>query len=187
MSGPAPTANVATMSDDERHSPPTNGSEIVQLRAWLDFHRHALKRKAAGLSQEQLAQTLPPSTLTIGGLLKHMALVEDNWFSIVLLGNEDAEPWVGVDWEGDPDWEFRTAADDSPEVLFGLLDDAIEAGNRTLDEIGDNLDLLAKVESKHAGTPFDLRWIMLHMIEEYARHNGHADLIRESIDGATGT
>ena len=187
MSRTAPADSLAAMPDNERVSPPTNGSEVVQLRAWLDFHRDTLKQKAAGLSQQQLAQTMAPSSLSIGGLLKHMALVEDNWFSIVLLGHEDAEPWVGVDWEGDPDWEFRTAADDSPEVLFGLLDDAIAAGNRTLDEIGDNLDLVAKVESKHAGTPFDLRWIMIHMIEEYARHNGHADLIRESIDGSTGT
>ena len=140
------------MPDIERVSPPTHGSEVVQLRAWLDFQRQTLKQKAAGLTQEQLAQTLPPSTLTLGGLLKHMALVEDNWFSIVLLGNEDAEPWLGVDWEGDPDWEFRTAADDSPEVLFGLLDDAIAAGNKTLDEIGDNLDLVAKVEWTGTGT-----------------------------------
>jgi hypothetical protein len=115
-----------------------------------------------------------------------MALVEDNWFSVVLLGNEDAEPWQGVDWEIDPDWEFRTAADDSPEVLFGLLEDAVTATDRILDEIGDNLDLVAKRTRKQTGETFDLRWILIHMIEEYARHNGHADLIRESIDGATG-
>lgn len=179
-------ASVAAMPDTERPSPPTQGSEVVQLRAWLDFHRYTLKQKAAGLTQAQLARTLGPSTLSLGGLLKHMALVEDNWFSVVLLGNVDAAPWVGVDWEGDPDWEFRTAADDAPEILFGLLDDAIEASNRILDEVGDNLDLVAKVESRHTGNPFGLRWILIHMIEEYARHNGHADLIRESIDGATG-
>ncbi|MEO5665575.1 MAG: DinB family protein, partial [Nocardioides sp.] len=92
------------MSDNELHSPPTNGSEIVQLRAWLDFHRATLRGKCTGLTQEQLAQTLGPSTLSLGGLLKHMALVEDNWFSVVLLGRPDAEPWLGVDWEGDPDW-----------------------------------------------------------------------------------
>ena len=174
------------MSDNERRRPPTNGPEVVQLRAWLDFHRDTLKQKAAGLTQQQLAQTLGTSTLTLGGLLKHMALVEDHWFSIMLLGNDDAEPWVGVDWDSDPDWEFRTAADDSPEVLFGLLDDAISASDRILDEIGDNLDLVAKRERRQTGEPFDLRWILIHMVEECARHNGHADLIRESIDGATG-
>lgn len=186
MSGAALAVSLTDMSDTERPSPPTHGPEFAQLRAWLDFHRHTLKRKAAGLSQQQLAQNLAPSTLTLGGLLKHMALVEDNWFSVVLLGNGDAEPWVGVDWKGDPDWEFRTAADDSPEVLFGLLDDAIRASDRILDEVGDNLDLLSQKASRHTDEPFDLRWIMVHMIEEYARHNGHADLIRESIDGAAG-
>ncbi len=179
-------ATVAAMPHNERPSPPTHGAEAVQLRAWLDFHRHTLKQKAAGLSQEELARTLGPSTLTLGGLLKHMALVEDNWFSVVLLGNEDAEPWVGIDWESDPDWEFHTAASDSPEALFALLDDAIAASDRILDEAGDNLDLQALVQSRHTGEPFDLRWILIHMVEEYARHNGHADLIRESIDGATG-
>ncbi|PUA82312.1 DinB family protein [Nocardioides currus] len=170
----------------DRPDPPTSGPEAVQLRAWLDFHRQTLKQKAAGLTQEELARPLAPSTLTLGGLLKHMALVEDNWFSVVLLGREDAAPWQGVDWEGDPDWEFRTAADDSPEVLLGLLDDAIAASDRILDKIGDDLDTVAKVASRHTGQPFDLRWILIHMIEEYARHNGHADLIRESVDGATG-
>lgn len=170
----------------ERVRPPTNGPEVLQLRAWLDFHRDTLKQKAMGLTREQLALTLGPSTLTLGGLLKHMALVEDNWFSIVLLGNEDAEPWRGVDWDSDPDWEFRTAADDSPEVLLGLLEDAIAASDRILDEIGDNLDLVAKRTRSQTGEAFDLRWILIHMVEEYARHNGHADLIRESIDGATG-
>ncbi|CAA9408187.1 MAG: Protein of unknown function DUF664 [uncultured Nocardioides sp.] len=174
------------MADEQRPSPPTRGPELLQLRSWLDFHRHTLMQKAAGLSQAELARTLPPSTLSLGGLLKHMALVEDNWFSVVLLGNDDAAPWQGVDWDGDPDWEFRTAADDSPEVLLGLLDDAVNASNRILDEIGDDLDRVAAVVSRHEGTPFDLRWIMIHMIEEYARHNGHADLIRESIDGSTG-
>ena len=174
------------MSDSERPHPPTHGPEVVQLRAWLDFHRHTLTQKSAGLSQTQLAQTLGPSTLSLGGLLKHMALVEDNWFSVVLLGHEDAAPWLGVDWDDDPDWEFRTAADDSPEVLLGLLDDAITASDRILYEIGDNLDLLAERKRGKTAESFDLRWILIHMIEEYARHNGHADLIRESIDGATG-
>jgi uncharacterized damage-inducible protein DinB len=173
------------MSGTERPEPPTHGPELVQLRAWLDFHRHTLKQKASGLSQQQLAQTFGPSALSLGGLLKHMALVEDSWFSMRLMGNGDAEPWVGVDWDGDPDWEFRTAADDSPEVLFGLLDDAIAASDRILDEVGDDLDRRAATPSRQ-GTPFDLRWILLHMVEEYARHNGHADLIRESVDGATG-
>lgn len=174
------------MNEVERRDPPTNGSEAQLLRAFLNFHRDTLRMKAAGLTQQQLAQTLPPSTLTLGGLLKHLALVEDNWFSVVLLGNDDAEPWQGIDWNADPDWEFRTAADDSPEVLFGLLNDTIAVSDKTLDDIGDDLDRQAARPDRHTGEPFDVRWILIHMIEEYARHNGHADLIRESIDGVVG-
>lgn len=167
-----------------RIDPPSQGSEAVQLRAWLDFHRQTLRQKASGLTQEQLAQAHPPSTLTLGGLLKHLALVEDYWFSMVLLGHDDAEPWQGIDWEQDPDWEFRSAADDSPEVLLGLFDDSIAASDRILDEVGDDFDRVA--ERRRKDGPVDLRWIVLHMIEEYARHNGHADLIREAVDGSTG-
>jgi len=170
----------------ERTSPPTHGPEHAQLRAWLDFHRDTLRRKCAGLSRAELAQTLAPSTLSLGALMKHMALVEDHWFSVVLVGNDDAEPWLGHDWDADPDYEFRTAADDSPEELRSLFDEAVAASDAILDEIGDDLDRVAARTSHREGTPFDLRWILVHMIEEYARHNGHADLIRESIDGVTG-
>jgi uncharacterized damage-inducible protein DinB len=117
-----------------------------------------------------------------------MALVEDNWFSVVLLGNEDAEPWRGLDWDADPDWEFRTAADDTPDELRRLLDEAIAASDRNIHQVldSDGLDGLSVRESRRQEGRFSLRWILLHMIEEYARHNGHADLVRESIDGATG-
>lgn len=164
-----------------------HGPEHEQLRGWLDLHRDVLRRKCAGLDQQQLARRLEPSTLTLGGLMKHMALVEDNWFSVVLLGNDDADPWLGVDWDDDPDWEFRTAADDSPEELRRLFDEAVAASDRILDEVGDDLDRRSVRESRREGTTFDLRWILVHMIEEYARHNGHADLIREAVDGQTGT
>ena len=156
--------------------------------AFLDYHRNTLRWKTEGLTQAQQATRLEPSTLTLGGLLKHMALVEDNWFSVVLLGNEDAEPWQGLDWDADPNWEFRTAADDSPDELRRLLDQAIEASDANIRQVldADGLDGLSVRESRHTEGRFSLRWILLHMIEEYARHNGHADLIRESIDGSTG-
>jgi hypothetical protein len=118
-----------------------------------------------------------------------MALVEDWWFSVVLLDNPDAEPWQGLDWDADPNWEFRTAADDSPEELRRLLDEAIATSDKNIRQVLDSggLDALSVRESRHAGEGhFSLRWIVVHMIEEYARHNGHADLIRESIDGSTG-
>jgi uncharacterized damage-inducible protein DinB len=173
----------------ERTDPPLSAGEGDTLLAFLDYHRDTLRQKTEGLTQAQQATRLEPSTLTLGGLLKHMALVEDNWFSVVLLGNEDAEPWRGIDWDADPDWEFRTAADDSPDELRRLLDEAIANSDQNIRHVldADGLDGLSVRESRHAQEGrFSLRWILLHMIEEYARHNGHADLIRESIDGSTG-
>lgn len=166
--------------------PPLHGPEYTQLRSWLDFHRDVLRGKCAGLSQEQLARRLEPSSLTLGGLLKHMAYVEENWFSVVLLGRDYGQPWCDADWDADGDWEFTSAADDSPEELHRLFDAAVAASDRILEDVGDDLDQASVRTSRHSGEAFDLRWILVHMIEEYARHNGHADLIRESIDGATG-
>lgn len=180
------------MTSTERLDPPLAVDEATTLRAFLDYHRDTFRLKTAGLDADQLATTLAPSTMTLGGMTKHLALVEDNWLSVVLLGEQDAEPWRGVDWKADPDWEWHTAAQDSPEELRRLLDDAVAASDRILDEVlaqpstGGGLDRLSAREDRHAKQPFSLRWILVHLIEEYARHNGHADLIRESIDGSTG-
>lgn len=172
----------------ERVDPPLAATESTTLRGFLDYHRNTLRLKADGLGRERLAATHPPSMLSLGGLLKHMALVEEHWFSAVLLGNELGAPWVGIDWETDPDWEFRTAADDSPAELRRLFDEAIAASDAVLDRVMSEggLETLSVTRSRERDEPFSLRWILLHMIEEYARHNGHADLIRESIDGSTG-
>jgi uncharacterized damage-inducible protein DinB len=178
------TATSATRVD-----PPLATGEVETLRAFLDYHRDTLRLRTEGLTAEQLAATQPPSTMTLGGLLKHLALVEDHWFSAMLLGHDDAEVWRGVDWEADADWEWHSAADDSPEELRRLLDEAVAASDRCLDvALADGgLDRLSVRESRHEGEGrFSLRWIVLHMIEEYARHNGHADLLRESVDGVTG-
>jgi len=171
----------------ERVDPPLAASEAATLMGYLNYHRQTLRMKAEGLDQNQLARTLAPSTLTLGGLLKHMALVEDHWFSVVLLGNGQAEPWASADWKADSDWEFHSARDDSPEELNRLFDEAVAASDRilrrALDEDGPGR--LSEKESRKGGA-FSLRWILMHMVEEYARHNGHADLIRESIDGRAG-
>ena len=172
----------------DRTDPPIAAGEAETLLAFLDYHRNTLRWKTEGLTQAQQATRLGPSTLTLGGLLKHLALVEDWWFSVNLLDNEEAEPWRGLDWDADPDWEFRTAADDSPEELRRLLDEAIAAADRNIRQVLETggLDAQSVRASRHVEGHFSLRWILLHMIEEYARHNGHADLIRESIDGSTG-
>jgi uncharacterized damage-inducible protein DinB len=176
-----------TGTSSQRVDPPLNASEAETLLGYLDYHCQTLRIKTAGLDREQLATRLAPSTLTLGGLLKHMALVEDHWFSVVLLGNAQVEPWASADWDADRDWEFTTAADDSPEELRRLFDEAVEASDQTLRRVlaEEGPGRLSVKESRMGGR-FSLRWILLHMIEEYARHNGHADLIRESIDGQTG-
>jgi uncharacterized damage-inducible protein DinB len=172
----------------ERVNPEYDSDEPTMLRGFLDWHRNTLRLKCEGLDQAQLAQTLEPSTMTLGGLLKHMALVEDHWFSAVLLGNEQADAWKAVDWDADPDWEWHTAADDSPEELRRLFDEAVAASDRILDEAirADGLGKTSAQASRRTGELFTLRWIFMHMIEEYARHNGHADLLRENVDGTVG-
>jgi uncharacterized damage-inducible protein DinB len=177
------------MDSDPRTDPPLRGTEAETLLAYLTYHRDTLRLKTGGLTQDQLSSTTAASTMTLGGLLKHLALVEDNWFSVVFLGSEDAEPWRGVDWDADRDWEWHTAARDSPDYLRGLFDEAVAASDAIITEAlagPDGLERLSVRESRRGNGKFSLRWILVHMIEEYARHNGHADLIRESIDGSTG-
>jgi uncharacterized damage-inducible protein DinB len=140
--------------------------------------------KTEGLSGEQLAQPLPPSSLTLGGLLNHLALVEDSWFRVRFAGLPEDELWAGIDWDTDPDWEFRTAAELEPGELRRRYRDAC-AGSRGVVDRAASLDQLS-VEKRYNGAHFDLRWVLLHLIEETARHAGHADLLREAIDGTVG-
>ncbi len=160
--------------------------EIETLTDFLNFHRDTLRLKTDGLDAAQLATRLAPSTMTLGGMVKHLAWVEDWWFSQVLLGKPPAEAWADVDWEADKDWEWTSAAADSPAQLRAILDDAVAASDAILESaLPGGLDQLA-VRVGRGGHQPSLRWILVHMIEEYARHNGHADLIRESIDGVVG-
>ena len=162
--------------------------EAETLLAYLDYHRATLLQKVAGLDREQLGRTLAPSTMTLGGLVKHLTLVEDNWFSVVLAGNPYAEPWDAVDWDADPDWEWRTGSTEGPEALLTAYTDTVDRVRSIVDDAlaHDGLDALSAKESRRGDGAFSLRWMLLHMIEEYARHNGHADLLRESIDGQVG-
>jgi uncharacterized damage-inducible protein DinB len=145
--------------------------------------------KCAGLTRAQLAQPLPPSDMTLGGMMKHLAVVDQSWLEDDFAGRGLMPPFDTVDWEADEDWEWHTARDDTPEELLALFDEAVRRSDAVLDEAlapgGPGLDGLSVREDYERGR-FSLRWIVLHLIEEYARHNGHADLIRESIDGRTG-
>jgi uncharacterized damage-inducible protein DinB len=171
------------MSTD-RTDPAYDADEATQLYGFLDYHRATLLTKTAGLTTEQLATTHPPSTMTLGGMLKHLALVEDNWFSVFLLGNDYDAVWADVDWAEDPDYDWQSAAGDSPEELRALLTGTVDRVRGLVD--GVPLDQMSVRRLRSSGAPVNLRWIVLHMIEEYARHNGHADLIRESLDGSVG-
>jgi len=169
-----------------RTDPPESGTEADQLAAFLDFQRETVLLKCEGLTGEQLAQAAVPSSgLTLGGLLNHLALVEDSWLRVRFLGEEPVPPWDRIDWDADPDWEFRTAATTDPDELRDRYRTACERSRAVVRATGD-LDRLSVEVSRRTGAQFDLRWIVLHMIEETARHAGHADLLREAIDGTVG-
>jgi len=178
------------MTDIDEHGrpePPQTADETATLLGFLDYQRATLAWKCAGLDATGLSATVGASSMTLGGLLKHLALVEDHWFSRSLHGQERQPPWDAIDWKTDPDWEWRSAAADSPEQLRVLWENAVARSRslvaEALEEGG--LDRLAR-RTRPGGSAPSLRWILLHMIEEYARHNGHADLLRESVDGETG-
>lgn len=167
-----------------RDPDPTAGSERDSLGQYLDYQRETMLLKAEGLSKEQLGQSIPSSGLTLAGLLYHLALVEESWFEEDFLGLAPREDWAGVDWKADPDYEFRVALDKDPEWLRDRYRTACERA-RLVAASADSLDAVS-VKPLRDGRSFTLRWMMLHLIEETARHAGHADLLREAVDGVTG-
>lgn len=173
-------------TDADRTDPPLAAGEMETLRGFLDYQRDTLRWKCSGLTSDQLGVPMPHSVsevpLTLGGLVKHMVLVESWWFNQTFAGGFAKPSWLDEADLDDPNWEFTTASSDSPERLFSWLEEA----QRVTDQILDDADLAAPAAASTWDRAPSLRWILVHMIEEYARHNGHADLIRESIDGATG-
>jgi uncharacterized damage-inducible protein DinB len=179
---------VSEPGEGARVDPPLHGDEVTTLRSFLTYHRDTLRWKCAAMTQEELAQRLPPSDMSLGGLMKHLALVESQWFDYYFLGGEIAAPFDSVDWDADPEWEFETARLDTPDELLALYDETVSRSDATVDDaLGrGGLEQDSVRRSRHVDSTFTLRWILVHLIEEYARHNGHADLIRESIDGQKG-
>lgn len=175
------------VDEQGRPEPPLAADEIATLLGFLDFQRATLAWKCSGLDSVGLQATVGASTMTLGGLLKHMAYVEDAWFTSWLHGRDRPPPWNSVDWKADPDWEWHSAAHDTPEQLRALWQEAVDRSRRAVAAAvaDDWLEKLARRSWPDGRTP-SLRWILCHMIEEYARHNGHADLLRESVDGQTG-
>jgi uncharacterized damage-inducible protein DinB len=181
------TARVTGTDDHGRTEPPVDGDEAATLLGFLDYQRQTLEWKCAGLDADALRTTVGASSITLGGLLKHMAMVEDGWFAVTLHGRAHLPPFDTMDRSSDPDWEWRTAADDPPESLRALWAAAVERARAlTTEALADGGLGRPAAVGWPDGRSASLRWILCHMIEEYARHNGHADFLRESIDGRTG-
>ncbi len=161
--------------------PPLVAAERQMLVAWLDLHRSTLAMKCDGLADDQLQdKAVPPSKLSLLGLVRHMAEVERNWFPPLLAGEE-----MGGLWDPGPELNPEAAFDDAGTADAAGAFAAWRAEcdrSRALVGAAESLD----VTGMRGGTEFTLRWVLVHMIEEYARHNGHADLLRERIDGSTG-
>ncbi|HEX4791413.1 MAG TPA: DinB family protein [Actinospica sp.] len=149
------------------------GGERAVLEAFLDFQRAVLRRKAAGLSDRQARRRIVPSVTTIAGLLKHLAVVEYNWFERILAQRPAQLP--------DPDATFVVGEDETLEDVLAAYDAACARSR----EIAAKFELDDAVPQEELGQ-VSLRWIYAHMIEETARHAGHADILRELTDGATG-
>jgi len=158
----------------------------MALLGSLERLRATFAWKCGGLDEQGLRTTVAASALTLGSLLKHLALIEDDYFSNRMLGRELGPPWSDVDLDTDMDWEFRTAKDDSPEHLMALWEAAVARSRAATDEILANggFDQPSAMESE--GERPNIRRFLVDLIEEYARHVGHADLIREYVDGVVG-
>ena len=168
------------MQEPDRHEPPNFGTERELLETFLDYYRGTLLVKCAGLSDEQLRQrAAEPSTLSLLGLVRHMTNVEQNWFQRIFLNRDVDFVYSGA---RNRDAEFHDVAsasgDQVEEEYLRVCEESRSIGR------SHDLEQFAAIEDERDHVT--LRWIYLHLIEEYARHCGHADLLRERIDGVTG-
>jgi uncharacterized damage-inducible protein DinB len=158
---------------------PRTADERTTLLSFLEWQRATLARKCEGLEADALRQrAAEPSTLSLLGLVRHLADVERDWFQRTLALRDVPDRYSS---DADPDGDFNGASDGDPDEAFAAWREECEeargiVAGRSLDDTG----------RQRSGAPVSLRWILVHMIEEYSRHNGHADLLRERIDGATG-
>jgi uncharacterized damage-inducible protein DinB len=168
-----------TAPEADRHRPPGVADERHMLRGFVDYQRQTLLGKCQGLTSEQLSSAaVPPSALTLAGLVRHMADVERAWFRRRVAGLD--LPWIFCTDE-DRDAAFVVVGSD-PEADLATYRHEIEEAETAVAD----LPLETTFVHPRWGRTLSLRWVYLHMIEEYARHNGHADLLRERIDGVTG-
>ncbi|MGY0007646.1 DinB family protein [Micromonospora sp. I033] len=169
------------------HSPSVTPTEADSLLSVLDRNRRTFAWKTSGLDEKGLRATTAASAMTLGGLVKHMALVEADWLAVKLAGLDHGAPWDAVDFDADPDWEWRTGALDFPDDVYALWREAVERSRKLVAEVirERGLDGPASFTWPDGRTP-TVRAMLLDMVEEYARHTGHADILRESVDGRVG-
>src|SRR5262245_2195361 len=166
--------------------PPLAGEYASQVGGALDRVRWTFRWKVDELDADGLNYKLGTSSLTLGGLLKHLAANEDYMFMVKFDGEQMGPPWTENGWDGDNDWEFNSAADDSPETLYKLWDDAVERSRARLSAALADGGLDQKAHVSVDGQHANLRRLVSDLVEEYGRHTGHADLIREAVDGRVG-
>ncbi len=164
----------------ERVDPDLEGDEVAVLTQFLDYHRATIQLKCAGLTDDELKRrSIGPSTLSLLGLVRHLTEVEQNWFAKVLDG-QDTTPFYWND--ADPDGDFDSLESAPVSQVWATYHATLAESRRIQATFSSGADL-ARGATKATR---NLRWVLAHLLEEYARHNGHADLLREVIDGATG-
>lgn len=170
------------MTTDDRVGPPHTGNERDTLRAFLDYHRATLAMKCAGLGDDELRrQSMPPSTLSLLALVRHLAEVERAWFRRVF--EDNAAPML---WSPPGEIDFQSAYDasaSSRSEAFAVWEAEVETSRR-IERAAGSLDLTG--HQPRWGEDVSLRMVMVHVLLEYGRHNGHADLLREGVDGTVG-
>jgi Protein of unknown function (DUF664) len=168
-------------------SPSMTAGEVEMLLFALDRSRAQFAWKCGGLDAAGLSKPHPPSAMTLGGLLRHLALVEDRYTALDLTGQPIGPPWDAVDFDADPDWEWRTAAGNSPEELYRLWRGAVERSRAAMARVlaDGGLDQRSRFTTRSGESP-NLRRVLVDLHDEYARHVGHADLLREGVDGLAG-
>lgn len=167
--------------------PPIDGDEAATLLGSLERQRATFAWKAGGLNAEALEVSVGDSTITLGGLLKHLAFVEAYYFTVRLFDEAPGSPFDDVDWDAEPGWDWSSAVDDAPDYLYELWQGNVDRSRRQVARALSNGGL-GQTLAQHwpDGRSPSLRRTLVDLIEEYARHVGHADLIRESIDGVVG-
>jgi len=180
----ADSQDETRIDEQGRPDPPLAGDEAATLLGFLDYQRATLAWKCRGLTDDQLRVTVASSVISLGGLLVHLARVEDGWFSEVVAEAPELEPWASMPWAA----EWSDPGGRSGDELRRLWEERVAASRQVVaDALAAGGDPLGSTHPAWGGQGHpSLRWVLVHMIEEYARHNGHADLLREAIDGETG-